>query len=147
MRAVAALTPKNAAAPDVPTVAARLAARRREKGFTLSKRGELADCRACMAGLKDDLRTMAVTMESDMQKLLGALSAAAAGQADARIRALEAERRVAELEAEAARTLAERGNEPSVIAAVLKVDEASVCMALDSTANPSCATGHAFKAG
>ena len=29
MRAVAALTPKNAAAPDVPTVAARLAARRR----------------------------------------------------------------------------------------------------------------------
>ena len=42
MRAVAALTPKNAAAPDVPTVAARLAARRREKGFTLSKRGELA---------------------------------------------------------------------------------------------------------
>jgi hypothetical protein len=46
-------------------------------------------------------------MESDMQRLLGALSAAAAGQADARIRALEAERRVAELEAEAARLDAE----------------------------------------
>ena len=72
-----------------------------------AKRGELADCRACMAGLKDDLRTMAVSMEADMQRLLGALSAAAAGQADARIRALEAERRVAELEAEAARLDAE----------------------------------------
>ena len=67
-----------------------------------------------MAGLKDDLRTMAVTMESDMQKLLGALSAAASGQADARIRALEAERRVAELEAEAARLDAEAAaGEPS----------------------------------
>ena len=43
-----------------------------------AKRGELADCRACMVGLKDDLRTMAVTMEADMQRLLGALSAAAA---------------------------------------------------------------------
>lgn len=42
MRAVAALTPKHAEAPDLPTVAARLAARRREKGFRLSKRGELA---------------------------------------------------------------------------------------------------------
>merc|ERR1719399_2494356 len=31
-----------------------------------------------MVGLKDDLRTMAVTMEADMQRLLGALSAAAA---------------------------------------------------------------------
>lgn len=41
MRAVAALTPKHAEAPDLPTVAARLAARRREKGFRLSKRGEL----------------------------------------------------------------------------------------------------------
>ena len=52
----------------------------------VAKRGELADCRACMVGLKDDLRTMAVTMEADMQRLLGALSAAAAGQAE-RIRA------------------------------------------------------------
>ena len=39
-----------------------------------AKRGELADCRACMAGLKDDLRTMAVTMESDMQSSCSARS-------------------------------------------------------------------------
>ena len=64
-----------------------------------SERGEAGGLQGVYGGPQDDLRTMAVTMESDMQRLLGALSAAAAGQADARIRALEAERRVAELEA------------------------------------------------
>jgi len=67
-----------------------------------AKRGELRACRRDVSGLKEDLRNMAATMQTDVATLLGALTAAAKGQADARVRAFAAAQRVAALEAEAA---------------------------------------------
>lgn len=62
------------------------------------KRSELAQCKAEMAGLQDDLRTMAATVQSDMQNIITAFTGAMTALADGDVAKLERDLDVAKLE-------------------------------------------------
>ena len=81
-----------------------------------AKRCELAECRAEMAGLQDDLKDMAATVASDMRQLVAAFSEAMTNLANGDVAALEKDLDAAKLEEEGAR--ADAAEEEAKLAAM-----------------------------